>query len=111
MPGLLVAPDPQIHYGGETMITHDAVQDVPQQVCLSFVAPLVNEAAHLSNTDVARMGFHSVMIGQTVITLSRFVIKRTKVSLLLPASDVYRPTLIDSSLPGVPIAPDEAQLA
>ena len=55
------------------MVPADTALDIPQQFCLSFGAPLVHgmgETANEFNTDVARLGFHLILVDRTLISFS-----------------------------------------
>jgi len=74
LPSLLVTPDAEMHFGGGSVVVPaDTALDIPQQFCLSFGAPLVHgmgETANEFNTDVARLGFHLILVDRTLISFS-----------------------------------------
>lgn len=79
IPSLLIVPDADMHFGGLGIaVPADQELDSPQQICLSFGAPLVpalvpgmGTGQNEYSTDVARLGFHLVMVGSTLITFSK----------------------------------------
>jgi len=72
IPALLVIPDADMHFGGcGVVIPADQDLQVPQQVCLSFGAPLVHGTGGSANQHQHNIGFHLILVNRTLITFSK----------------------------------------
>jgi len=66
-----VNSDAEMHSAGCSILIASPSQGVPEQVCMSFGAPLV-ESDNVHSIDLARMRIHLVLIKSTVVMFTKF---------------------------------------